>query len=64
MNLPRRITGVTLIILGALSLLISMFFTLQVWRIRLPITNGISSALDVTTSTPAEPVELPDESIE
>jgi len=51
MNLLRRITGLTLIILAALSLLISMFFTVQVWRIRLPVTNSISSALDVTTNT-------------
>ena len=51
MILLRRITGATLIILAALSLLISMFFTVQVWRIRLPVTNSISSALDVTTST-------------
>ncbi len=45
MNFPRKIFGISLIVLAVLGLLVSAFALVQVWTLRLPVANQIYDGL-------------------
>src|SRR4030067_2252153 len=47
----KRITGLLMVIVGAGSLLITLFVLIQVWRLRQPVTQNLRSNLRVIHET-------------
>ena len=62
----KRIAGILLVIVGASSLLVSLFVLVQVWRLREPVTASLQSSLEListTLSTSAEGLEIANQSL-
>lgn len=52
MNNPlRRITGIVLVVLAAISIVISIFFIVQVWQMKEPATQALTSTLELIDET-------------
>lgn len=51
MTAIKRITGLLMVIIGAGSLLITLFALIQVWRLRQPVTQSLQSNLRVISET-------------
>jgi uncharacterized coiled-coil protein SlyX len=49
--LPRRIVGVGMIIAAIVWMLISLFFLVQIWRLRQPVTDWVVTNLDLLYTT-------------
>ncbi len=47
----RHITGIVLVVLAAVSILLSLFFIVQVWRIKETATQGLISAFQLVDDT-------------
>jgi polyhydroxyalkanoate synthesis regulator phasin len=46
----KKATGVAMILLSAIGFLLSIFFCVQTWRYRLPVTNQLQSGLETTSA--------------
>ena len=46
----KKTTGVAMILLSAIGFLLSIFFLVQLWRYRLPVTNQLLSGLETTSA--------------
>lgn len=46
----KKATGMAMILLSAIGFLLSIFFLVQVWRYRLPVTNQLLSGLETTSA--------------
>ena len=46
----KKAIGVAMILLSAIGFLLSIFFLVQVWRYRIPVTNQLQSGLETTSA--------------
>lgn len=67
MSILKRTLGLALVLLASLSLLLTLFAVVQVWRLRPPVTASLQSGLEVistTLQTTSEILDIADQSLE